>query len=61
MMSQMEVTALRNDIAQRLFELEAVVDEAAGDEGDDTPEERAERRNRLRMAVDTLTHVLRGP
>lgn len=60
MLTERRVKALRNDVAQRLFELEAAATEPAGDEGDDLPEERAERRNRLRVAVDVLTEVLHG-
>lgn len=60
MMSEMEVTALRNDAAQRLFELEAESQRQTDDEGDDLPAVRAARRDRLRVAVDVLTHVLRG-
>lgn len=58
MLTERKVKALRLEIAKRLFELEAHAERPAGDEGDDLPEQRAARRDRLRVAVDVLTTVL---
>lgn len=58
MLTERKVKALRLEVAQRLFELEAQAGQPAQDEGDDLPEERAARRDRLRVAVDVLTTVL---
>jgi hypothetical protein len=57
MMSELQVTAMRDDAARRLFEIESAP--AAMDEGD-VPEERAARAARLRMVVDVLTTILVG-
>lgn len=55
MMSVMQVTALRDDIAEQIY----AIDHDAGDENE-SPEARRGRRDRLQMAMDVLTHVLRG-
>jgi hypothetical protein len=59
-LTERKVRALREDAAMALALLEARADIPAGDEGDDLPEVRAARRDRLRVAVDVLTSVLVG-
>lgn len=57
MMSEIEVTALRDDIARRLAEEEQQpIDPAVQDD----EIIKAARRGRLRMAIDVLTHILSG-